>query len=135
MKGKLNVRAVLLYIVVFATGFGVGIFVQRELLVPSDPIDKKWHDQFNENQNHERVMEFQHDLDTIRASATNDVGELSKRLDAQQHIQDLVIKSREAEYAKWTPFTPLFTGGAGALLGFFTGLLGRKPGASPGTSK
>ena len=58
------------------------------------------------------------------------VDELSKQLDAQLKIEDLIIKSREAEYAKWTPFTPLLTGGVGALLGFLTGLLGRKPNGS-----
>ena len=131
MKSKLNVRAVLFSTVVFFTGFGVGVFVKSELLVPSNPIDIDWHAQFTEDQNHQRIMEFQHSLDTIKASGTKDVGELSRQLDTQVRIEDLVIRSREAEYAKWTPFTPLFTGGAGALLGFLTGLLGRKPGTSP----
>lgn len=133
MKGK--VRAVLLYIVVLAVGFGVGVFVKSELLVPSNPTDVKWHAEFTEDKNHERVIEFQHALDAIKASDTKDVGELAKQLDAQMRIEDLVIRSREAEYAKWTPFTPLFTGGVGALLGFLTGLLGRKRGASPEMSK
>ena len=89
--------------------------------------------QFSEDLVHQRIIDLQNAL--AKPNTAKDAGELSKILDAQLRIEDLVIKSREAEYAKWTPFTPLFTGGVGAILGFLTGLLGRKPGRSVETPK
>jgi hypothetical protein len=125
MKRKINVKSVLFCILVFAVGFGFGYFVKSKLLVPSGETDKNWKVQFTEEAGHGRIIDFQNALQKPKDAKNLD--ELSKQLDAQLKIEDLVIKSREAEYAKWTPFTPLFTGGVGALLGFLTGLLGRKP--------
>ncbi len=70
-----------------------------------------------------------------KPNTAKDAEDLSKILDAQLRIEDLVVKSREAEYAKWLPFTPLFTGGVGAILGLLAGLLGRRPGRSVETPK
>ena len=128
MERKINGRAVCFCILVFAAGLGIGYFVNSELLVPSGETDKKWKVQFTEEAGHGRIIDFQNALQ--KPKDAKNVDELSKQLDAQLKIEDLIIKSREAEYAKWTPFTPLFTGGVGALLGFLTGLLGRKPNGS-----
>lgn len=130
---KQKVKVVLRYIVAIAFGFAAGYFVKSELLVPTGEIDKKWHDQFTEEADHERIINFQNALQKPRAA--KDPDELSKQLEAQLKIEDLIIKSREAEYAKWTPFTPLFTGGVGAALGLLTGLLGWKGSGSVQASR
>ena len=122
---KRKIRAVFFCILASAVGFGIGYFVKSELLVPSDETDKTWKVQFTEEAGHGRIIDFQNALQ--KPKDAKNVDELSKQLDAQLKIEDLIIKSREAEYAKWTPFTPLFTGVVGAVLGgFLTGLLGRK---------
>lgn len=122
-------KRVLLYIGLFAAGFLVawGIYAPHH----RSQIDDQWHAQFTEDQNHQRVMEYQNALP--KASTAKDAGELSKILDAQLKIEDLIVKSREAENAKWLPFTPIFTGGLGAILGFLTGLWGRKSGGAAAT--
>ena len=131
MKGR--VRVVLRYFVAIAIGAAVGYFVKSELLVPSSEIDHEWKAQFTEDQGHKRIMDFQDALQAPKEAES--VDELSKQLDAQLRIEDLIIKSREAEYAKWLPFTPLFTAGVGAILGLLTGRLGRRPGGSVETPK
>jgi hypothetical protein len=138
MKNKINirsilahlVRAVLLYLLVFGVGFITGYFVKSELLVPRSDSDAHWLEQFSEEKGHDRVLDFQNTLKALEAGGAKSPDELTKQLDAQLRIEDLIIKSREAEYAKWTPFTPLFTGGVGAVLGFLTGLLGKNAGGS-----
>jgi hypothetical protein len=110
MKRKINVRAVLFCILVFAAGFGIGYFVKSELLVPSGETDKNWKVQFTEEAGHGRIIHFQNALQ--KPKDAKDLNELSKQLDAQLKIEDLITKSREAEYAKWIPLTALFTGPA-----------------------
>jgi hypothetical protein len=134
MKHKTNWRAVgrnfFFGFLVFAAGYLAGYNVKREL-APLPPFIKAGDDAFNlsfsEEAGHGRVFVFQDALEKMDAK---DLKDLNGKLDAQLKIEDLIIKSREAEYAKYTPFTALFTGGVGALLGFFTGLVKRKPNGS-----
>jgi len=121
---KKTVRSIVYFVLVFAAGFSLAYFTYDELPHHRSKIDDAWHQQFSEDQNHQLVMNYQNALPKV--SGAMDPGELTKILDAQLRIEDLVIKSREAEYAKWTPFTPIFTGGLGAILGFLTGLWGKR---------
>jgi hypothetical protein len=132
---KEKIKTVLRYLVAIFFGFAVGYFAKSELLVPASPTDKEWQGTFNEENGHKRILKFQETMESLKANGAKNADELTKQLDAQLRIEDLVIKSREAEYAKWLPFTPLFTGGLGAILGFLTGLLGRKPSGSVETPK
>jgi hypothetical protein len=123
-------KVVLLYIGVFGSGYLLAYLIYAPH--HRTPIDQEWHKQFTEDQNHQRVMNYQNALPKV--SGTMDPGELTKILDAQLRIEDLVVKSREAENAKWLPFTPIFTGGLGAALGFLAGLFGKSGGGSTTTS-
>ena len=111
--------------------FAAGYFLAYLIYVPHgrSPIDTQWHTQFTEDQNHQRVMEYQNALP--KSSKGMDTGEVSKLLDAQLKIEDLVVKSREAENAKWLPFTPLLSGVFGAILGFLAALWRRKSAPTP----
>jgi hypothetical protein len=115
---KEKVKTVLRYILAIGFGFVAGYFVKSELLVPRGNTDKEWQHQFTEDADHGRIIDFQDALQVPKDAKNTD--ELSKQLDAQLKIEDLIIKSREADYSKWTPFTPLFTGRVGAGLGFLT---------------
>jgi len=124
---KENAKIVLRYLLAIALAFGAGFFVKSEVLVPSS-VDEKWNHPtvgFNEEAGHDRILKFQETMETLKAKGANDAEELSKQLDVQLRIEDLIIKSREAENAKWLPFTPLFSGGLGAVLGFLAHFLVR----------
>src|SRR5437660_9020203 len=123
MKGEVVLyKVVLLCIATFAVGLGVAYFIYDVLPQHRSPTDVEWHKQFGENPDHLRVMEFQNALKNLQANSAKNPENLSKQLDVQLRIEDLVIKSREAELAKYTPFTPLFSGGVGAVLGLLGGL-------------
>lgn len=121
MKQKLII--VLRYLIAIAFGFAAGYFVKAELLVPASPNDAEWQTLFMEDADHGRIIAFQNALQKPTNEKTTD--ELSKQLDAQGKIEDLILKSRQAEYAKWLPFTPLFSGFVGAALGLLAGVFGK----------
>jgi hypothetical protein len=127
---KEKIKIVLRYLVAISFGFAVGYFVKSELRVPATDTDNEWQSQFNEEKNHGRILKFQKTMEELQANGAKNPDDLTEQLDAQLRIEDFVIKSREAEYAKWLPFTPLFAGVLGAVLGLLTGLLGRKPSGS-----
>ena len=119
----------------FVVGLGLGSLLTSALSYPRSKIDREWRQQFSEDLDHQRIMEFQGALQALRARSATDATELSKQLDMQLQIEDLIVKSREAEYAKFTPFTPLFAGGVGGLLGLVTGVFARKRVRSAGASE
>jgi hypothetical protein len=123
-------RQILFIVGTFVIGFGLGFLLKSALPQPRSKIDEEWHQQFSEDMDHQRIMEFQKALQALRAKSAADATELSKQLDMQLQIEDLVVKSREAEYAKFTPFTPLFAGGfgVGGILGLVAGIFTRKRG-------
>jgi hypothetical protein len=94
----------------FSIGVIAGYALPRPLL---SPPDQRWNDRFSEKGDHERIIEFQDSLlkDGIRGDPT----QLSKQLESQLRVEDLIIKSREAEFAKFTPFTALLASGFTAL--------------------
>ena len=87
---------------------------------PRSTPDPQWQQLFNEEEDHKRIMAFQDAL--AKQGGPKDAAELSRQLDAQLRIEDLIVKSREAEYAKYTPFTAVFAAGF-SLLGGVVGAL------------
>jgi hypothetical protein len=104
----------ILLVVVLLVGVIVGYVVPK----PAKSIADPWLQYFNEEQDHKRIMTLQDAL--AKQGIAKDPGELARQLDAQLRIEDLIVKSREAEYAKYTPFTTLFAAG----LGFVGGIVG-----------
>jgi len=76
-------------------------------------------------------MAFQEALNAQGVS--KDTAAMSKQLDVQLKIEELIIQSRSAQYATLAPFTSLTTSIGAllvALLGFLAGLFGKKRGAA-----
>jgi hypothetical protein len=123
-------RQVLSIMGIFVIGFGFGFLIKGVLPQHRSHIDAEWSKQFSEEMDHQRVLEFQNALQALKANSAKDARELSAQLDVQLRIEDLIIKSREAEYAKFTPFTPLFAGGfsVGGVLGLVAGIFTRQRG-------
>jgi hypothetical protein len=57
----------------------------------------------NEESTHVALVRFRRAL--LNARDTAGLEMLNRQLDAQLKIEDFIIKSREAEYAKWTPLS------------------------------
>jgi hypothetical protein len=83
--------------------------------------DKKWHALFDEDKEHQRIMEFQQAL--ASEPVATDPEKWSKRLEAQLKIEDLIIKSREAQYAKITPFNAIIAALVSAVISVIVSLL------------
>jgi hypothetical protein len=110
------------FIVTFAAGLGLGALTQYEL--PRPPLteserktEQRWNITYTEEKTHARMLQFQSVLED--EGIANDAETLSKQIDAQRGIEDLIIKYREAEYAKWAPFTGIF----GVVLASFLSIL------------
>ena len=99
----------------FAVGLIVGYVLPRPLM---SPPDRGWQQMFNEEMDHKRIMAFEDAL--AKEGSPKDAAELSRQLDTQLRIEDLIVKSREAEYAKFTALSWLFT----AIIAFLGGILG-----------
>jgi hypothetical protein len=120
-KGE-TVKRKVLYFVTFAVGLSVGLIAGYELpRNPRSPADQQWTNTFNEVGDHTRVMAFEDAL--MKDGIRRDPVELSKQLETQIRIEDLIIKDREAEYAKFTPFNALIATGLSAIGGLIGGLI------------
>lgn len=127
MNNKL--RRWILFVVVFSLGLVVGYLVPKPL---GSASDARWQQLFNEEEDHKRIMAFEDAL--AREGSPKDAAELSRQLDAQLRIEDLIVKSREAEYAKYTPFNAIFAGGfslVGAVVGSLITVFFTKKPATP----
>jgi membrane protein YqaA with SNARE-associated domain len=120
------------YVAIFAGGLILGALAQYGLgQVFSTQAEKTWRTEHGEDANHARIMAFQDVLKKQRPA--KDADELTKQIEVQLKIEELVIQSRAAQYANLTPFTS-FGSSVGALLvallGFIAGLIGKKRGAA-----
>lgn len=112
-------KRTILYIAIFASGLGLGALVQRELTqAQQSRIDKEWQRLFGEEGSHQRIMMFEETL--TGGGIAKDLPTLAKQLETQLLVEDLIIKSREAEYAKITPLgailVPLLSAIAGGII-------------------
>lgn len=120
------------YIAIFAGGLVLGALAQYGLprAFPSQ-TEKTWRSEHNEDSSHARIMAFQ---EVMKNQGTpKDTNELTKQIEVQLKIEELVIQSRAAQYANLTPFTSLSSSVGAlliALLGFVAGLIGKKRGAA-----
>jgi hypothetical protein len=101
----------ILFIVTFAIGLGVGALghYEYETWTPKDD----WETNYDEAGIHQRMIVFQHALEDLNAelekeSIQKDVDTLSKQtevlskqIEAQQGIEDIQIKFRESQQAKY----------------------------------
>jgi len=94
----------------FAAGIALGAFIHQRLSQVATM--SVWND--SEETTRARMYEFQKRLDNLEKEQTPDTAEkLSKQMEAQRGIEDILIKYREAQGAKYTPFVAT----AGALVG------------------
>lgn len=123
------------FIAIFAAGLGLGALAHYELTrPPKNPTDKTWMDTYSEEKTQEMMLQFQRRLKRLQSAETaDDAGKLSQQVEVQRGILDLISKYREAEYAKYAPFTGLAGVLFAAILGALApGLLGkRNPGNKP----
>jgi hypothetical protein len=89
-----------LYIVIFVVGIGIGAISMYGLTPHLKPLSG---DQEEESQ--ERIRIFQNAL--TNAGTPEDIEKVSKKLEAQMRLEDLIVKSREAQYTKFTLLSPL----------------------------
>ena len=125
------------FVAIFAAGLSLGALAHYGLTrPPKNRTDQTWMDTYTEEKTHKMMLQFQDRLNQLEsADTTNDAGKLSQQVEVQRGILDLIIKYREAEYAKYAPFTGL----AGVLFAAILGVLAprllgkRSPGNKPNT--
>ena len=124
-------------LVVIATGFGPRSLAQQQPIHDSSvAYERAWGNMTNEESTHVKLVTFQRAL--AGPAEPSALERLNRQLDAQLKIEDLIIKSREAQYAKYSPLSSIF-GQLGSLLaplisavvgGFITALFGPRMGRS-----
>jgi hypothetical protein len=108
----------ILFIATFAFGVIVGVvshIVSQHILVQTPP--DKWID--TEEETLKRMHGFQVRLDQLEKVRPDSVEALSKQMEAQRGIEDLLTKYREAKQAKFAIF--IVPGGA-LFAGIITGI-------------
>jgi len=121
-------KRAIVYTAIFVCGLVVGAVVQRELTQsPQSPTEKEWQRLFGEEGSHQRIMKSEEALTS--EGIAKDLPALTKQLEAQLLVEDLIIKSREAEYAKVTPLSailvPLISFAGGIITAVFGGRIRR----------
>jgi hypothetical protein len=115
------------YLALLATGVGVGASGEflRERSGQS-VTEQKWRVflRDHEDDSHDRIMGFQQALLIPSAPASGDsVEALSRSLEAQLKIEELIIRSREADHAEFTVYGSLITTLIAAAVGALTSLI------------
>lgn len=113
-------RGTILHIAIFVAGLSLGSLAHYELSRPAKSLteseratEQTWKVTYTEERTHERMLQFQRALEALKnAGVAKNAATLSKQIEAQQGIDDLLVKYREAAYAKYAPFI----GTAGVLL-------------------
>ena len=90
----------IMYILIFAVGIGIGAISTYDLEGHS-----KLQSGDHEKESQERIGKFQDEL--TNASTPEDTERVSKKLEAQMRLEDLIVKSREAQYTKFTLLSPM----------------------------
>jgi len=115
-----------LLVTVFVIGVGSGAFAHRSLAnQPSaqraDVMEadvKQWEE--TEEKTRTRMSVFQSRLDNLRATPTSDsLQKLGQEMELQRGIDDILIKFREAQQAKFAPFV------GGGVVGSLLTLVGQ----------
>lgn len=85
------------FVAIFAVGVIVGVVISQHIPVHTSRIG-------GEEETRKRMHDFQVSLDQLEKTRPDSVEALSKQIEAQQGIEDLLTKYREAEQAKWAPY-------------------------------
>ena len=68
LKAGVRMNRQTLFIVgTFVIGFGLGFFLKSALPQPRSKIDAEWHQQFSEDMDHQRIMEFSESFTTVKS--------------------------------------------------------------------
>lgn len=111
------------FIVMFAAGLVLGALVHAGLTARSkNSPGELWMSTYNEERVQAMMLQFQNKLKELEGAGPTNAAELSKEVEIQSGILDLISKYREAEYAKYAPFTGL----AGVLFAAILGALAPK---------
>ena len=111
------------FIVMFAAGVVLGALAHAWLAAPpKDPASQKWMSTYNEEKVQAMMLQFENKLKELESAGPTNAAEVSKEVEIQSGILDLISKYREAEYAKYAPFTGL----AGVLFAAILGALAPK---------
>jgi hypothetical protein len=98
------VRTAIVVVVLLVSGLGARARAQQQSTNDSALVyEREWQAMTNEESTHVALVRFRRTLLSAGDSASLEV--LNLRLDAQLKIEDFIIKSREAEYAKYTPLS------------------------------
>ena len=119
------------FVVIFAAGLSVGALSHAGLTAPTkNSTDQSWMNAYNEEKVQKMMLQFQKKLDELeKAGTTEDATGLSKQVELQSGILDLITKYREGEFAKYAPFTSP----AAVLFGAILGFLAPRPGGKRGS--
>jgi hypothetical protein len=104
----------------FAAGLVLGALVHAGLTARSkNSAGQLWMSAYNEEKVQTMMLQFQNKLKELQSAGPMNAAELSREVEVQSGILDLISKYREAEYAKYAPFTGL----AGVLFAAILGAL------------
>ncbi len=87
----------------------------RQKALQEARIEAKFQEMIKETTFHKQVIRFQDALDDQPTG--EDPETLSKQLEAQVNIKEVIIKSREAQQAKYLSYFPIFSSVVGGLIG------------------
>jgi hypothetical protein len=111
------------FVVMFAAGVVLGALAHAWLTAPpKNSASQGWMSTYNEEKVQAMMLQFQNKLKELESAGPANAAELSKEVEIQSGILDLISKYREAEYAKYAPFTGL----AGVLFAAILGALAPK---------
>ena len=118
----MNIRLLwVLLLVTFSTGVRSSGIARQTVATPPSTVSviQPWND--TEDDTRRRMSEFQRRLEQLEKQPTPDNADrLAKEMEVQRGIDDVLIKYREAQQAKFTPFAAAGV----SLLGAFLSLIG-----------
>ena len=114
----------ILFVITFAIGVGSGVFAHKTLA--KSPSRPTWNE--TEEDTRRRMYEFQQRLDQLEKQSTPDsTDKLAKEMEQQRGIDDILIKYRETQQSKFSPFYgPIGAVAVATITGLFGWLLGRR---------
>jgi len=108
---------------VFVIGIGLGVFAHKTLRKPpATQAEAGWND--TEEDTRAKMLDFQQRLNKLEKQSPDTVDKLTKDMEAQRSIDDILIKYREAQQSKYTLLAMAVSGALTGLLGLVSGVLG-----------
>jgi len=109
---------------IFAVGLALGAFAHAWLSAPpKSATGQEWLNAYNEEKVQEMMLQYQRKLRELESADAANTDELAKRVAVQSAILDLITKYRDAEFAKYSPFTNPAVALFAAILAFWASAL------------